>query len=572
MKNSQRFPEGSHKTGADKRQVAVHFVDCNTRNGRPKRAEHHFANRHAMLHRSGPNKQTRACRDDVQVHAVAQPSRSTLSTRNYLKPAFCQLWRSSEKSADEASDESATKRNDISDAAAGTSILHDSIVLFEPDPCRDSSLLADGLGSAYASDLSGFSDVLRWYQYTQPDTSTHQFNAARHHWADTCWDWIRLSKSFYFCMAMYTMIKKAKITGNVVARQYLEFKVRALQQIQADLASCRSVRERSMTLLAIGQMSFCELQDAHLSISASHLQILSAVSATHFMSEYEWLYLSWIDLRHALITEKMPTLPFYIPLAFQYPDDEASSADQLSWGRASRNIGSIPLSTSLSLVDAHDLLSQLHRICRSCDQWRGSYDIPFGQLYKLEHRLRTLDASLWAGDCSDPGHCISKIFIATAQLQTFVLTYAWLPVRSETLRCLLRRSVRLVHSYHENMVDWNMGTSMSFWLWANFTILALGLEIGENTNISRVAETIRSILHTSGIKRPSALAEILREWPLCTDWCEKKVTSLEKLLFCGGSCVLTSPDIDMTPTESCRTVRAAFRNNYVGAIEFYVRC
>ena len=80
------------------------------------------------------------------------------------------------------------------------------------------------------------------------------------------------------------------------------------------------------------------------------------------------------------------------------------------------------------------------------------------------------------------------------------------------------------------MVDWNMGTSMSFWLWANFTILALGLEIGENTNISRVAETIRSILHTSGIKRPSALAEILREWPLCTDWCEKKITSLEELV------------------------------------------
>lgn len=220
------------------RDVVIHFVGCSTTNGRPKQVRYHFANRHT------------------------------------------------------ASDRSANKGHERHDRALDITMPPDIILYDDPDPHPDSTLLTDGTGCAYGSDLFGLSEVLRWYQYNQADTSTYIYHAARHHWFELCWDWIRVSKPFYYCMAMYAMIKKTKITGETSARRYLEFKVRALQQIQAELVTGKTNRQRSMTLLATGQMSFCELQDANILISAYHLRILSNISAACSMTRYEWLYLS----------------------------------------------------------------------------------------------------------------------------------------------------------------------------------------------------------------------------------------------------------------------------------------
>lgn len=235
-----------------------------------------------------------------------------------------------------------------------------------------------------------------------------------------------------------------------------------------------------------------------------------------------------------------------------------------------RNLGSMFPAASLTLEDAYNLLIQLHETCRLRDRWNGGHDIPFDQLYRLEYQLRILDARLWASDICNLDDGIGRIFTATAQLQTFVSTHAWLPVRSETLRMLLRRSGRLLHLHRESIARSSMGSHMSFWLWASFTVLALGLEIGEDINFAGIVKMLRDMLESSDIGR-SAFVHILCEWPLCVNWCEEKVFSLEELLFGGGSCVPIGFDADAILIGPRRSSRAAYRNHYVGVIEFYVR-
>ncbi|KAM0715743.1 hypothetical protein Q7P37_008257 [Cladosporium fusiforme] len=408
-------------------------------------------------------------------------------------------------------------------------------------------------------------DTAKWWFYC-PERHSQSWNVAKHHWGTAAWDIARSNSLFYHCLELYAWRKRAHLTGQV--DRYVRQQNLLIRKVQAQIQIQGNGRNfEPLTLVAIGILAYVSMLDSNLDVAGLHLHAIKRLDPfKHFENfQHEWLYTIWVDLRYALLLRIHPVLAYFIPLAFRgSPKGKADDECELSARElAGRNSELSPHSKDFDNVESYSLFLRLHRLCREYSVSKFADNPPYGLIYDLEYRLRTLDAKEHQVDDQDVitnVDCV-ELFLAVVQLHVWILCRHCAPVSSYCRRHVLTQALKLLRKAPVPVLvaKWKSIADMSSLLWVLTTLTACSLEVPIDNDAS-ILTALQYTLGTSSILTFDEISSSMRQWPWVDDW---HSTKLQVVWEAIGTCQpLTAHSSNLLSPSSDWCF-------YVGAVEFY---
>ncbi|GAB7327326.1 hypothetical protein MBLNU13_g11203t1 [Cladosporium sp. NU13] len=407
-------------------------------------------------------------------------------------------------------------------------------------------------------------DTAKWWFYC-PEQRSQLWDVAKHHWGAAAWDIARTSNLFYNCLELYAWRKRAHLTGQV--DRYVRQQTLLIRKIGTQIQTQGSGRNfEPLTLVAIGILAYVSLLDSNLDAAGIHLHAIKRLDPfKHFERfQHEWLYVIWVDLRYALLLRIPPVLAYFIPLAFrnglQGTDDECELSARKS---ASRNSGLSPHSSDFDSVESYSIFLKLHRLYREYAVSRFAENPPYGLIYDLEYRLRTLDAQEHHAD--DPGMITSvdcvELLLVVVQLHVWIMCRYCAPVSSYTRRHVLLQALRLLAKAPAPVLvaKWQSIADMSSLLWVLATLTACSLEVPID-NDATISTAFQYALGTSKTLTFDELCSEMRQWPWDDEWHSSKMRAVWEAIGARRPITREASSLLSPSSNWCF---------YVGAVEFY---
>ena len=408
-------------------------------------------------------------------------------------------------------------------------------------------------------------DTAKWWFYC-PEQRSQLWDVAKHHWGVAAWDIARRSNLFYNCLELYAWRKRAHLTGQV--DRYVRQQTFLIRKIGAQIQTQGSGRHfEPLTLVAIGILAYVSLLDSNLDAAGIHLHAIKRLDPfKHFEKfQHEWLYVIWVDLRYALLLRVPPVLAYFVPLAFRGGLQGADSESGLSARKsASRNSELSPHSKDFDNVESYSLFLKLHRLYREYAASRSAENPPYGLIYDLEYRLRTLDARERQTD--DQGMITSvdcvELLLVVVQLHVWILCRYCAPVSSYTRRHVLLQALLLLGKAPAPVLvaKWQSIADMSSLLWVLATLTACSLEVPIDSDAT-ILTAFQYALGTSKTLTFDDLSSEIRQWPWDEEWHSRKMRAVWGAI--GAPCQ------PITRRASSLLSPSSNWCFYVGAVEFY---
>jgi hypothetical protein len=284
------------------------------------------------------------------------------------------------------------------------------------------------------------------------------------------------------------------------------------------------------------------------------------------LSTYAWLYSVWIDLRYALLTARLPILPYYIPLSLRGDLHQSLDNTQIVQ-KASSNVSNCLQTTFFDYQMAFGLFKKLHILCLCSDRLQDSETPPFGQIYDLEYSLRAIQSHAFQEKL--PCLVIAEVELTAwaAQLHVWMACRFWTPQRRETHLALVSRARVILDAFGDAMITWTGSVNAESLLWVLFTMIATARIYG-HAHETRMLDLLYANLNHLGIHSRDDFSAKLAEWPWLSDWHPAQITHIWTMLaerFDGlavevlNSCGATAPP----------TAKESGRRLFLGGLEYF---
>lgn len=339
-------------------------------------------------------------------------------------------------------------------------------------------------------------------------------------------------------LSLYALRKRVHVAGKTTTyqREYLQQKGQLIGQIQADLDQ-RGFKTDSRTLLAIGTLAYCHLQDAEPQAVLAHFAALRRLHILDRVSPSEWLLIVWMDLRLSLALGLAPMLDYHIPPAYRSRDNIWRNPSPSELKMATHCSQASPLSekTGFSREQSLHIFLGIFRLTTAWPQLRRTNHPPYGRLYDMEYTLRTLHARVLSDESGRDTISVELLLIAL-QLQVWILARIWTPIAAATRSCVLRRARVLLevgdNEEHDMFRGWTLDDDgqPSALLWALSIILACCSGDSDDSIVFFASKTLKRIIAVLQIGNGEEFLAQLRQWPWTDDWHAGSMFALWQML------------------------------------------
>jgi hypothetical protein len=309
-----------------------------------------------------------------------------------------------------------------------------------------------------------------------------------------------------------------------------------------------------------------DVRDSHFDNAGTHLRAVCNLVDMAQLSTYAWLYSVWTDLRYALLTARLPILPYYIPLSLRGDLHQSLDNTQIVQ-KASSNVSNCLQTTFFDFSMAFGLFKKLHVLCLCSDRLRDSETPPFGQIYDLEYSLRAIQSSAFQEKLPCLVIAGVELTIWAAQLHVWMACRFWTPQRRETHLALVSRARVILDAFGDAMVTWTGSVNAESLLWVLFTMIATARIYGQ-AHETRMLDLLYANLNHLGLRSRDDFSAKLAEWPWLSDWHPTQIAHIWTMLterFDGLAVEGLSPCGAIAPLVAKESGRRLF----LGGLEYF---
>lgn len=348
---------------------------------------------------------------------------------------------------------------------------------------------------------------------------------------------------FLNSVSLYALRKRIHVAGNTTLneREYLQQKGRLIGQIQAVL-NTQGITSDTKTLLAIGTLAYCHLQDAEPEAVFAHFAALRRLHILDRVCPSEWLLIVWMDLRLSLALGVAPMLNYHIPWTYRGQHDINAELSSSALKMATGCSQASPLSEKIGFnrEQCLHIFSTIFKLTIAWPRLKHTSDPPYGQLYDLEYNLRFLHARV-ISDTSERGTASVELLLVALQLQVWILARLWTPIAAATRSCVLRRAyILLVAADDEEgglFQRWTLddGGQPSALLWTLSMIAVCSSGDRDGNIVSLAIKALKLTIATLKLRSADEFYDQLRQWPWTDYWHAAPMSALWQMLESGTS-------------------------------------
>jgi hypothetical protein len=408
--------------------------------------------------------------------------------------------------------------------------------------------------------------ICKWYFLDQlHGRYASSFQHVQYHWTNGIWEMARINQPMFAVIAAFAFYKKMALSKTCSSSAYVKQKGRTISRIGKCLSRWDDMLD-PLTLVAIASLAYMDMRDSHFDNARTHLHAVCNLIHMADMPTYAWLYCVWIDLRYALLTARLPILPYHIPLSLRGDLHQPSDNTQIVQ-RASNNVSNCLQTTFFDHQMAFEIFKKLHTLCLCSDRLKEFETPPFGQIYDLEYSLRAIQSQVF----KEKPPCLLvagvELTIWAAQLHVWMACRFWTPQRRESHLALVSRARIILAAFDDAMTTWAGSVNAESLLWVLFTMIATA-RINGHAHEARMLDLLHTILNRLGLRCRDDFSAKLREWPWLDDWHPTQITYIWTMLterFDGlaveasNSCGATAPLV----------TKKSERRLFLGGLEYF---
>jgi hypothetical protein len=409
-------------------------------------------------------------------------------------------------------------------------------------------------------------NICKWYFLNQlHERNASSFRHVHDHWTNGLWEMARVNQPMFAAIAAFAFYKEIALSKTSSCSVYIKQKGRTMSQISKGLSRWYEMPD-PLTLVAVALLAYMDVRDSHFDNARTHLRAVCNLMNMADTPTYVWLYCVWIDLRYALLTARLPILPYYIPTSLRGDLHQPSDNTQIVQ-RASRNVSNCLQTTFFDYQIACELFKKLHTLCLCSDRLRDSETPPFGQIYDLEYSLRAIQSHAFQENLPCLVIAGVELTVWAAQLHVWMACRFWTPQRRETHLALVSRARVILDAFGDAMTTWAGSVNAESLLWVLFTMIATA-RINGHAHEARMLDLLHAILNRLGLRCRDDFSAKLREWPWLDDWHPTQITYIWTMLTerfdvlaveVSNSCGATAP---LVAKESERRL-------FLGGLEYF---
>jgi hypothetical protein len=457
-------------------------------------------------------------------------------------------------------DEAPTLRNVDGDAAAPLKSAF--LQLMNPKP-----MVAMPTGPILrGQDGEDVQNICQWYFLDQlHEKNAPSFRHVHRHWTKGLWEMAQVNQPMFAAIAAFAFYKEIALSKISPSSAYIKQKGRTMAHIGKGLSRWYEMPD-PLTLVAVTLLAYMDVRDSHFDNAGTHLRAVCNLVDMAQLSTYAWLYSVWTDLRYALLTARLPILPYYIPLSLRGDLHQSLDNTQIVQ-KASSNVSNYLQTTFFDYEMAFGLFKKLHILCLCSDRLRDSETPPFGQIYDLEYSLRAIQSHAFQEKLPCLVIAGVELTVWAAQLHVWMACRFWTPQRRETHLALVSRARVILDAFGDAMITWTGSVNAESLLWVLFTMIATARIYGQ-AHETRMLDLLYANLNHLGIRSRDDFSAKLAEWPWLSDWHPTQITNIWRMLterFNGlavewlNPCGATAPPV---ATESGRRL-------FLGGLEYF---
>ena len=426
-------------------------------------------------------------------------------------------------------------------------------------------------GPTYMYGSMHMSEIAQWLFCSHVRNSDAQlFDAAKFYWVETLWDAARNNELILSCVSLSMLLKKAALTGVADLRSYYTQKERIIQDLQVHLTQPLDDGKPSFLPLAIAMLAEFEsreLQDQAASLI--HVRALANLISIEQVSGITWRFAARADLRQALLSSRIPSLPYYIPPEYRRPITNDTKINEQATYLARQNCQSVPNTIVFAEDRSFEFFRNLHQMCLAWDDFFFNPIPPFGHIYNLAYRLRVTHAEAQGVSQNQSSDVVVELTLITIQLHVWILSRYWSVQRREVQVSMLMRAIGLLRS--DLMVMWSTCADLSSLLWVLVTLAAAQFDMCAIDD-PLIKSLLVSTCETLHITSPSDFEAELKRWPWLENWHPRRV----ELVWAAASRMLVrAKQVTEVSAPAAKLLEASqdagenCKRWFLGGLEFY---
>jgi hypothetical protein len=410
-------------------------------------------------------------------------------------------------------------------------------------------------------------NICQWYFLDQlQEKNAPSFRHVHNHWTKGLWEMAKVNQSMFAALAAFAFYKEVALSkASSSSAAYIKQKGRTMAHIGKGLSRWYEMQD-PLTLVAVTLLAYMDVRDSHFDDAGTHLRAVRNLVDMAQLSPSAWLYCVWPDLRYALLTARLPILPYYIPLSLR-GDLHQSSGNAQIVQKASSNVSNCLQTTFFDFSMAFGLFKKLHVLCLCSDRLRDSETPPFGQIYDLEYSLRAIQSQAFQEKLPCLVIAGVELTIWAAQLHVWMACRFWTPQRRETHLALVSRARVILDAFGDAMVTWTGSVNAESLLWVLFTMIATARIYGQ-AHETRMLDLLYANLNHLGLRSRVDFSAKLAEWPWLSDWHPTQIAYIWTMLterFDGLAVEGLSPCGAIAPLVAKESGRRLF----LGGLEYF---
>jgi hypothetical protein len=410
-------------------------------------------------------------------------------------------------------------------------------------------------------------NICQWYFLDQlQEKNAPSFRHVHNHWTKGLWEMAKVNQSMFAALAAFAFYKEVALSKtSSSSAAYIKQKGRTMAHIGKGLSKWYEMPD-PLTLVAVTLLAYMDVRDSHFDDAGTHLRAVRNLVDMAQLSTSAWLYCVWPDLRYALLTARLPILPYYIPLSLRGDLHHSSNNAQIVQ-KASSNVSNCLQTTFFDFSMAFGLFKKLHVLCLCSDRLRDSETPPFGQIYDLEYSLRAIQSHAFHEKLPCLVIAGVELTIWAAQLHVWMACRFWTPQRRETHLALVSRARVILDAFGDAMITWTGSVNAESLLWVLFTMIATARIYGQ-AHETRMLDLLYANLNHLGLRSRDDFSTKLAEWPWLSDWHPTQITHVWTMLterFDGlaveglNPCGATAPPV----------AKESGRRLFLGGLEYF---
>lgn len=371
-----------------------------------------------------------------------------------------------------------------------------------------------------------------WFQADEIRSSARHrrpwLHQVRYFWGDCMWALALAQPEVFTALTSLVLRKRARLT-NTNADYYCRVAditsmelFRGGQQQQGSLSPQQPVEVTEATLVQVARFSLLawlrdDVEEAFLHLAA--LRRMVNDSAAPKMDHTNWLFTWWMDIAAAFVTDRAPTLPFYIPDEWKCDVFLSLSEVESSWrlsGANVRSFGSLAGDHIGTLANAMSLLHQLSMILEHGRAYSDRQQPPYALCYELLSRASTFHAALatFPPDTAD----LSELLAIGLKLAVLALMTPFVTQDGSRHKIFLARAVALAPSADAILPRWKTRANAAGLLWLLFVLAAEATYHSAPEELDAWIARLRKPMEMLHVATRAGLVRALQNFPCAKHW------------------------------------------------------